>query len=652
MRSPARATSARIIPMAALLGLVLLAFALRVYRLDRQSMWGDEVWSLFHASQRSISDVLRSAHDDGVVPPAYYLILHFWTLAAGQSELAIRYASAFFGALTVPVLFALGCRLGGVGTGIVAALLQALSPFHVYYSQEARMYALMIFFTVLSSYFFWRLFAEKESRPWQVWAGYVIASALAVNSHYFAWYVILAHGLLWLGDLAWRRRTAWRTALLCLGGQAAALMLFLPWLVYVWDRARGLSGQVQRMNVPLSLVLRRCLSDFSAGVPIITSGPEEVGWVALTPFLLLLALALLWPWRRRSLVLLITCLSVPILATFLVSFPTLKGWTRYFIAASPPYYLLLARGADGVRQLALPGCTATKRKVALAVLATLLILPLSLAQARSLQRYYTDPTYWRWDYRGQYAAMAKAAQTNAAIVHSGAAVSFLFKYYLPPETPYTVVPSVCDGDEEHIRQEIATIATTYEQIWLVREVPLACDENHRAAQWLKEHAYQISETALENSVFDLYLTPATVGAHRPPGQPSLTFGDRFKLLEFALSQERVAPGGALAVALRWLAISPMDVDYKFFLILLGPNGEVFAQRDGMPLNWLMPTTIWEAGEVVDDRWGMMVGAHTPPGTYPLYVGAYDPTTGARLPLQTAEGGVVGDMLLITKVEVR
>jgi mannosyltransferase len=652
MLSPARATSARIVPTAVLIGLALLAFALRVYRLDGQSMWGDEMWSLFHASQRLISDVLRSAHDDGVVPPAYYLILHFWTLAAGQSEFAIRYASVFFGALTVPTLFALGRRLGGAGTGIVAALLQTLSPFHVYYSQEARMYALMIFFTVLSTHFFWRLFAEKGSRSWKVWAGYVIASGLAVNSHYFAWYVILAHGLLWLGDLVWRRRAAWHTALLCLGGQVAALILFLPWLVYVWDRALGLSGQVQRMSVPLSLVLRRCLSDFSAGVPIITSGPEEVGWIALAPFLLLLVLALLWPWRRRSLVLLIACLSVPTLATFLVSFPTLRGWTRYFIAASPSYYLLLARGVDGVRKLALSGCTAMKRKVALAVLITFLVLPLGLAQARSLHRYYTDPTYWRWDYRGQYAAMAEAAPNNAAIVHSGAAVSFLFKYYLPPGTPYTVVPSVCDGNEERIRQEIATIATAYEQIWLVREVPLACDENHRAAQWLKEHTYQVSETALEDSVFDLYLTPATVGAYRPSGQPSLTFGGRFKLVEFALSQERVAPGGALAVALRWLVLSSMDVDYKFFLIVLGPNGEVFAQRDGMPLNWLMPTTIWEAGEDVDDRWGMMVGAHTPLGTYPLYVGAYDPTTGVRLPLQTAEGEVVGDMMLITEVEVR
>ncbi|GAF84936.1 unnamed protein product, partial [marine sediment metagenome] len=208
MLPPTRETSARTALTVALLGLVLLSFALRIYQLDGQSLWGDEAWSLFHATRQSVSDVLRSAHDDGVVPPAYYLILHSWIPAVGQSEFAIRYMSVLYGVLAVPALFALGHRLGGMGTGIIAALLQTLSPFHVYYSQETRMYAQMTFLIILSTYFFWRLFTETASRAWKMWACYAVASALAVNSHYFAWYVILAHALLWLGDLTWRRLAA------------------------------------------------------------------------------------------------------------------------------------------------------------------------------------------------------------------------------------------------------------------------------------------------------------------------------------------------------------------------------------------------------------------------------------------------------------
>jgi len=685
--------SARTLSAVALLGLVLLSFALRIYRLDGQSLWGDEGWSVYFAGQPSVASVLRNAHDAGDVPPGYYLTLHAWIQAAGQSEFALRYITLFCGVLAVPALFALGRRLGGTGTGVIAALLLALSPFHVYYSQDARMYAQTLFFTLLSTYFFWRLFTEntrKASRPWQMWAGYVTSSTLAVYSHLFAGYIILAQALLWLGDLLWRRRAAWRTALHCLSAQAVTFLLFLPWLVYVWDRVPALSEEAGRVDIPLLAILRHCLSVFSAGVPIITSAPEEVAWPVLVPFLLLLVLALLWPWKRRSLVFMVTCLSVPTLATFLISFPPLPGWIRYFIAASPFYYLLLARGAHGLSRLALPGSLTVRRQVSSqklgernrvfsgkpgfssvkpqfierirrqvgqAGLIALLVMPLNFAQVRSLYRYYTDSLYWRWDYRAQMATMAEAVEAGAAIVYSGRDASLILKYYLPADTSYFVVPSVCNENEneneERIRDEIAAIAAGYEQIWLVREMPVDCDRNHRTAQWLKEHAHQVSENWLENTVFDLYLTPARMGTYRSPSQSvSTTFDDQFELSAYALNQEHIAPGGTLAVALRWRVLSPMDVDYKFFLVLLGPNNESLALRDGMPLNWLRPTTSWEVGETVDDRWGMVVGADTPVGTYPLYVGAYDPTTGERLPVQTPGGEIVGDMVLVAEIEVR
>lgn len=638
---------------ATLLGLVLLSFALRIYRLDGQSLWGDEGWAIYHADRESVVDVLRDTRDAGNNPPLYYLALHFWMPVAGRSEFALRYFSFLFGVLAVPAIFVLGRRLGGMGTGIIGALLQTLSPYHIYYSQELRMYAPMVFFVILSSYLFWRLFTARGGWPWQTWAGYAISSGLAVYSHIFAGPVIVAHGLMWLGDLAWRRRDAWRVAFRCLSAQALTLLLFFPWLAFIWGRAATLSGQVQRMGVPLLTILRRCLSDFSAGVPLTSSAPEEAGWPLLIPFLLSLVLALLWPWRRRNAAFLVACLSVPILAIFFVSFPTLPGWTRYFVAASPHYYLLLARGADGLRQFALSSSPTAKWQLGYAGLTALLVAPLTFAQARSLHHYYTDPAYWRWDYRGQIATMAEAARGGAAIVFNGGNVPLLFKYYLPADIPYIVVPSVCDGDEERVRSEIAAVATDYEQVWLVRVLPLPCDYNQRAAQWLNEHTYRVSETWLENNVFSHYLAPARMGAFRPPAQAeSVTFDGRFELLEFTLNQDHVALGGTLAVALRWRVLSPMEVNYKFFLALLGPNDEVLSLQDGMPLNWLRPTTLWEAGTIEDDHWGMAVSADTPVGTYPLYVGVYDPATGERLPLLTPDGEVVDDKMLVTEIEVR
>jgi MYXO-CTERM domain-containing protein len=407
------------------------------------------------------------------------------------------------------------------------------------------------------------------------------------------------------------------------------------------------------MGVSLLTILRRCLSDFSAGVPVVSSPPEELGWPVLVPFLLLLVLALLWPWRRRNWVFLVACLSVPILAIFFVSFPTMPGWIRYFAAASPHYFFLLARGADGLRKFALSGSPTTRRRIGGAGLVALLVAPLVFSQVRSLHRYYTDPAYWRWDYRGQIATMAEDTREGAVIVFNGGPVTFLFRYYLPPNVSYEPIPSVCDKDEERVRREIAVVAAEHEQIWLVRVLPMPCDYNQRAAQWLNEHAYRVSETWLENNVFSHYLVPAEMGPFRPPAQPEpVTFGGRFELAEFALNRECVAPGDELAVALRWRVLSPMNVDYKFFLTLLGPDDEVIALQDGMPLNWLRPTTLWEAEAIEDDRWGMTVEADTPAGAYPLYVGAYDPATGERLSLQTPDGEIIGDKMLITEIEVR
>ena len=108
----------------------------------------------------------------------------------------------------------------------------------------------------------------------------------------------------------------------------------------------------------------------------------------------------------------------------------------------------------------------------------------------------------------------------------------------------------------------------------------------------------------------------------------------------------------IAVALRWHVLAEMETDYKLFLVLIGPDGAVHAQRDGMPLNWLWPTTRWEAGGMVEDRWALALPGDAPVGSYLLYVGAYEPATGRRLATQASDGRVLGDMALVAEVDVR
>jgi mannosyltransferase len=628
---------------------LLVAFVLRIHQLDAQSLWGDEMWSHQHTSYRSVEAVLQSVRRDGAHPPLYYLALYPWKGIAGQSEFAIRYPSVLFGTLAVAAIYALGCRLGGVGVGLIAALLHALSPIHVYYSQEARMYSLMILLVTLSSYFFWRLLRAAEAYPLWTWVGYVLSSALAINTHLFAIPVLVPQAVMWIGQQLWNRRVVWAVALRCAVGQAATLLLFLPWLACAWERATELSAGVQRMGVDLELILRRCLNDFSAGLPVLATDVDDLPLELLFPFLLTAALGLIWPWRRRTVAFLGLSIVLIVAGVYYVSFPAWRGWTKFFLAASPFYHLLLARGADGLGRLA-TGLPVRRARMGRALLPALTILPLVAVQARSLHAYYTDPLYARWDYRGQMEELVADAQEGAAVILQGR--SLVFEYYFPSDLSYLTVPSECGQDEAATFQEIAHVAATYETIWLVRAGPTPCDPNLRAEQWLRENAYRVEETWLEDSLFGLYLTPRTMGDYSElAGAEQATFEGLFQLESYALHPGQPAPGDELAVALRWRALARMETDFKFFLVLLGPDGTAHAQRDGMPLNWLWPTTRWAVGEPFEDRWGLALPANAPSGTYSLHVGAYEPSTGHRLCVQTEEGTTLGDMILVATVQV-
>jgi mannosyltransferase len=222
--------------LAALLGVLLLAFGLRVAGLERQSIWVDEGFSVDFASQTAsqmtamwkarggfgvISDpqTQQAANDPLAIavdihPPLYYLILHEWMLLAGRGEYAVRFPSVIVGTLLVVLLYKLGASLASRGAGLAAADVGAITPFYVAYSQEARMYAPVALFGGLSLYFTWLIVRHERWRLWP-WLGLVACSSLALYTHYSAVLVIGAENLLVAAVLGWRlahRQPGWRRA--------------------------------------------------------------------------------------------------------------------------------------------------------------------------------------------------------------------------------------------------------------------------------------------------------------------------------------------------------------------------------------------------------------------------------------------------------
>lgn len=138
---------------------------LRVLLIASKGLWLDETFSIW-LSNHSVPDMLHWILRVDQHPPLYYLLLHYWIAWNGDTPYYVRLLSALFGAGTIPVIYLIGKRLSGDVVGVTAALLLAVSPFHIFYAQETRMYTLLTFNAAIAIYALVRLLTDPRSvRP-------------------------------------------------------------------------------------------------------------------------------------------------------------------------------------------------------------------------------------------------------------------------------------------------------------------------------------------------------------------------------------------------------------------------------------------------------------------------------------------------------
>jgi len=163
-----------------LAGVTLLGAALRLYHIDYQSLWYDELHSIIPTDpNNSLSSIIEYSKTDQ--PPLFFIYIHYVFVLFGYNELVGRIASAFLGLLGILGIYLLGKECEGKTAGLFAALLTAVSYYHIYYSQELRFYSMSFLFSVLSYFFFIRAF--KQNNPID-FIGYVILHTLLRISHF------------------------------------------------------------------------------------------------------------------------------------------------------------------------------------------------------------------------------------------------------------------------------------------------------------------------------------------------------------------------------------------------------------------------------------------------------------------------------------
>jgi uncharacterized membrane protein len=192
-------------PLAAL---TLLAAALRLSTLDLQSFWYDEAFTPVHVLHPSLWATLRSVSHSENTPPLWYVLAWADSRILGTGEVALRLPSALAGIATVPVAWAIGRELAGRRAALVCAALVAVNPLFVWYSQEARAYALFVLTAALAMLCFLR--AERDAaanRRSRSMAAFALTGSLALLSHYFAVFLLIPM-VLWLLRRPATRRAA------------------------------------------------------------------------------------------------------------------------------------------------------------------------------------------------------------------------------------------------------------------------------------------------------------------------------------------------------------------------------------------------------------------------------------------------------------
>jgi 4-amino-4-deoxy-L-arabinose transferase-like glycosyltransferase len=323
-------------------------FALRLYQLDAKPFWFDE----------GLSVDLALAPPDYVIatidrPPLYYLLLHGWIKLAGVNPYTFRFFSAWWSTLALPLFYALARRLFDRRFSLLALVLVAVSPFYVYYAQEARTYALTLALVLDSSWLLLKWLQDRRTR-WLL--PYSVTTLACLYTHYAALLLPLAQTAFVAASLLRRQRATPARAqikllITWLISQLSIAVLFLPWPIYARYGLRQLvAPDVGTLTAtPLEVgahTLWTTLREFSLGRTL--SSPLADGLTLLFLFLLILgAMSLdettLAP--RQWLLWLI----LPPIVLLLLPRTAIYFEPKYLMVITPAFYLLMVAGLQALR---------------------------------------------------------------------------------------------------------------------------------------------------------------------------------------------------------------------------------------------------------------------------------------------------------------
>lgn len=634
--------------MALLVGLLLIAFALRLFRLDYQSLWWDEGISL-HLATTTWAEIVRDRLNN-IHPPLYFFILKGWLALVGVSAFTGRYLSALASLAQVALVFAAARQWGGrtLRHSVlpwIASGLMLISPLAVIYGQEIRVYALLpvVYLALLMQT--WRLLggARLDFRALLLLG---LTGWLGLHLHYIAFFAVAYVGS-W-GLVVFGRRRDGQSLGRWIITHAVVALASLPWLLAVlgnWAaiQAEANAGAFTAEPVPLPYLLAQVWTFHLTGLAGALANP----WVrigAAVAALLVVALLFLPPAKTEDRIAERSATSQRLVAQWLI--PLIAGLMVWSVRSfsHPRYIVMFAALFIPLAAWLLYPARRRARLPALALAACLVGL-----SVWGLERYFFNPDTAKPDMRGVARHLEAAAGPGDLILVPDTDWSFPFEYN---GTADVLMPHLAESPHE----ATATLARALScsagppcaasgRVFVVDYPRGTRDWQARLPFELERRGDWVSETPIGDLSVRAYQVdtpssalPACDAAEMI--QPAVRFG------ALEVSAAWVEPGppadAAVPVAICWRAVGPAAVDqagYAVTLLLRDPaTGERIAQADAPLVNTAgAPTTLWTPGETVVTYHLLPLPPGTPPVTAQLLLGVYSGEGPDSVPLEARDG---------------
>lgn len=486
-----------------LLIIIGLAIWLRFFMLSNQSLWVDEGFTLIRIDRDTFQEVILHFKRNNFADkyqPIYFFLLFWWRSVFGDTEFALRSLSALLGSGFVIFIYITALKLYGKNHAFWSLIIVSFSSFSIYYSQEARPYALLMFLASLQLNFFAQVITPKKiDRGLAIW-GFWLVTILGICSSIFLSIFTLALGL---SDLiVYRNLRRW-------------LKIWLPFSILAIPILFLIITSPTATKLSLSLVNHIGLSIFKNIIFVLygilvgtTFGPSieelhginklEVILGYLPQFLILLVVVILI--FIPLLLGLIKCKTVSknkqtdLLFVYLFLISLFLGFifasfTKINWVPRHSFYLVIPLA------LLIPSAFSPRYHLNLryqipSSWTRLAILILIILNIYSLNNYYFNPSYWKDDYRSASEYLLNHDNDSTKSVRLWG-LSKLFEYYDSPQ--------ILDGRKlkpEYLAQEVNDLTTDINTVFLVL---------NRDFYWLPKPNYSIEE-----AMSDLYTLESEV----------------------------------------------------------------------------------------------------------------------------------------------